>query len=77
MTYSTMGEVDEHLTNTRFGGVDLFDFGADAAGVVVDDGFVFGGDGGSHFCGCWWVEAGKSSLGGKSRSVRLVLEVVL
>ena len=57
MTYSTVGEVDEHLTYTRFRGVDLFNFGANGARVVVDDGFVFGGDGGGHYCR-WWIEVG-------------------
>ena len=39
-----MGEVDEDFAWAGLGGGQLFDFGGDGAGVVVDDGFVRLGD---------------------------------
>jgi hypothetical protein len=37
-------EIDEHFANARLRGLDLFDFGGDLAGLVVDEGLVAGGN---------------------------------
>ena len=41
MTHPRMGQPHQHLPGPGLGRIHLYDFGADAAGVVVDASFVF------------------------------------